>query len=144
MKVTYKSHVWKIDLYNKKTKIYWTIKGLIILFIKLQFSIRYSQASKPLHISNSKYLPQPQPQSQWLDGLNTYIIADAFVLSPIRLMISDIHLQRFLHPIKSGLGLCVHRQAWEPLIYLPGGLCHSCHCPDVPEDKVDVCIREKS
>ena len=28
----------KVGLYNKKTKIYQTIKGLIILFIKPQFS----------------------------------------------------------------------------------------------------------
>ena len=28
----------KLDLCNKKTKIYQTIKGLIILFIKPQFS----------------------------------------------------------------------------------------------------------
>ena len=48
-----------------KTKIDQTIKGLIILFIKLQFSIRCNQAFRPLHISNSKYLPQPQSQSQW-------------------------------------------------------------------------------
>ena len=27
----------KVGLYNKKTKIYQTIEGLIILFIKLQF-----------------------------------------------------------------------------------------------------------
>ncbi len=31
----YRGHVQKVDLYNKKTKIYQIIKGLIILFIKL-------------------------------------------------------------------------------------------------------------
>ncbi len=51
--------MWKVGLYNKKTKIYQTIKGLIILFIKLQFSIRYNQAWRPLRTSTPKYLPQP-------------------------------------------------------------------------------------
>ena len=36
-----------------KTKIYWTIKGLIILFIKFQFSVKCNQAFKLLHISTS-------------------------------------------------------------------------------------------
>ncbi len=49
----------KVDLCNKKTKIYRTIKGLIILFIKLQFSIKCNQAFRPLRISTSKHLPQP-------------------------------------------------------------------------------------
>ncbi len=89
----------KVGLYNKKTKIYQTIKGLIILFIKLQFSIRWNQTSKLLHTSTSKYLLQhlpqhllqPQPQSQRPDGLITCIISDKFVSSPIRLMIPDVH-----------------------------------------------------
>ncbi len=40
MKVICRGHMQKVGLYNKKTKIYQTIKGLIILFIKLQFSIK--------------------------------------------------------------------------------------------------------
>ncbi len=36
----YRGHMQKVDLYIKKTKIYQTIKGLIIPFIKLQFSIK--------------------------------------------------------------------------------------------------------
>ncbi len=47
---------------RRKTKIYQTIKGLIILFIKLQFSIRCNQAFKLLRTTTFKYLPQPQPQ----------------------------------------------------------------------------------
>ncbi len=85
----------KIGLYNKKIKIYWTIKGLIILFIKLQFSIKCNQAFRLLCTSTSKHLPQylsqPQLQYQRPDGLVTCIIPDAFVLSPIRLMIPDVH-----------------------------------------------------
>ncbi len=60
MKVTCRDYVQKVGLYNKKTKIYQIIKGLIILFIKLQFSIRCNQAFRPLYTSISKYLPQPQ------------------------------------------------------------------------------------
>ncbi len=63
-KVTYRGHMWKVGLCNKKIKIYQIIKGLIILFIKLQFSIRYNQAFRLLRTSTSKHLPQPQPQSQ--------------------------------------------------------------------------------
>ena len=36
-----------------KTKIYWIIKGLITLFIKLQFFHQVQQAFKPLYTSNS-------------------------------------------------------------------------------------------
>ncbi len=64
MKVTCRDYVQKIGLCNKTTKIYRTIKSLIILFIKLLFSIRCNQAFRPLRISTSKYLPQPQPQYQ--------------------------------------------------------------------------------
>ncbi len=39
-----------------------------------------------------------------------------FVLSLIRLMILDVHLQRSLHLIKSGPSLRT-RQAWGPLVY---------------------------
>ncbi len=41
-------------------KIHRTIKGLIILFIKVQFSIRCNQAFRPLRTSNSRHLPQTQ------------------------------------------------------------------------------------
>ena len=60
----------KVDLCNKKTKIYLTIKGLIILFIKFQFSIRCNQVFRLLHTSTSEHLPQSQPQSQWLHHLH--------------------------------------------------------------------------
>ncbi len=66
---------------RRKTKIYRTIKGLIILFIKLQFSVRCNRAFGPLYTSTSKHLPQPQIiylnlnlNSQWPTGLITYII----------------------------------------------------------------------
>ncbi len=53
-----KGHIWvyvkgKSCIIRRKTKIYQTIKGLIILFIKLQFSIRCNQAFKPLCTSTS-------------------------------------------------------------------------------------------
>ncbi len=63
MKVTCRGHVQKVDLNNKKTKIYQTIKGLIILFIKLQYSIKYNRAFRQLRTSTSKHLPQSQTQS---------------------------------------------------------------------------------
>ena len=49
----------KIGLYNKKTKIYQTIKRLIILLIKLQFFIRCNQTFKLLRtsISTSTSIP---------------------------------------------------------------------------------------
>ncbi len=69
------AYIWK------KTKIYQTIKGLIILFIKLQFSIRCNQAFRPLRTSASKHLSQPQIiylnlslNLQWPTGLVTCII----------------------------------------------------------------------
>ncbi len=89
MKVTYRDHVQKVGLYNKKTKIYWTIKGLIILFIKLQFSIRYNQAF-------GHYVPQTPNiylnLSLNLNGFITCIISNAFVSSLIYLMIPNVHL----------------------------------------------------
>ncbi len=59
-------------------------------------------------------------------------------------MILDVHLQRFLHPIKSGLGLCIHRQAWGSLVYSLGGLRYFGHYPDLSKNKTDVSIKEKS
>ncbi len=56
-------------------------------------------------------------------------------------MIPDLHLQRFLHLIKSDLGLRT-RQAWGPLFYYQS-LRHS-RCSDFSEDEADVCKREKS
>ncbi len=48
-----------------------------------------------------------------------------------------------ISPIKSGLGLHIC-QAWKLLIYLLGGLYHSCYCFDIPEDKTNIRIKEKS
>ena len=45
----------KIGQLKVKTKIYQTIKGLIILFIKLQFSHQMEQAFRPLCISTSNF-----------------------------------------------------------------------------------------
>ncbi len=132
---------------NKKTKIYQTIKGLIILFIKLQFSIKCNQAFRSLSISTSNiYLNL----SFNPNGFVTCIIPNAFVSSQytcilsIRRMIPDVHLQKSLHPIKSSPSLHTH-QTWGSLVYLPEGLCYSCQCLDVVmEDKADVCTKEKS
>ena len=87
----------KVSLLKKKTKIYWTIKGLIILFIKLQFfifSTRYNQAFKPLHTSTSNiYLNlNLNPNS-----LVISIIPNIFVSSPLCIIIPDVHLQKFLY-----------------------------------------------
>ena len=65
------------------------MKGLIILFIKLQFFIKSNQAFKLLCTSTfniyiNLYL---NPNS-----LVSCIIPDIFVLSPIHLMIPDVHL----------------------------------------------------
>ncbi len=79
---------WEVDLYNKKTKIYRTIKGLIILFIKLQFSISCNQDFRPLHTSTSNiYLKLRLNPNSFV----TYIIPDAFISSSIRPMSSDVH-----------------------------------------------------
>ncbi len=56
-------------------------------------------------------------------------------------MIPDVHLQRSLHLIKSGPGSRT-RQAWRPLVYYQD-LRHS-RRSDFPEDKANVCTREKS
>ena len=84
---------WKIGLFNKKIKIYQTIKDLIILFIKLQFSIRYNQALRSLCISTSNIYLNLNLNPK---GLVMCIILDAFVSSLIYLMILDVHLQRSL------------------------------------------------
>ncbi len=104
-----RDHVRKVGLCNKKTKIYQSIEGLIILFIKLQFSIRCNQAFRPLRTSTSQHLPQPQPQFQRSDGLVTCIIPDTFVSASIRLMIPDVRTTEVsMYPIKSGPGLRVY------------------------------------
>ncbi len=92
----------KIGLCNKKTKIYQTIKGLIILFIKLQFSIKCNQAFRSLHtLTSNIYLNIYLNLSLNPNGLVTYIIPDAFVSSPIRLITPDVHtIEVFIYPIK--------------------------------------------
>ncbi len=121
-------------MYNKKTRIYQTIKSLIILFIKLQFSIKCNQAFKLLHISMTNIFLNLNLNP---NGLITYIIPNIFVSSwyiciiPICLMIPDIYLAEVsMHSIKSGLGLRIH-QAWKSLVYLPKGLYHSSQCSDI-------------
>ena len=76
-----------------KTQIYQTIKNLIILFIKPQFSIKCNQAFTSLYTSTSNIY--------FNLSLNpnipvTCIISDAFISSPKYLIILDVHLQRFL------------------------------------------------
>ncbi len=77
-----------------KTKIYQTIKGLIILFTKLQFSNQMQQAFRPLYNSTSNL---DLNFSLNLNDFVTRIIPNAFVSSPIRLMIPDIHQERSLY-----------------------------------------------
>ena len=123
-----------------KTKIYQTIKGLIILFIKLQFSIRCNQVFRSLHTSTFNiYLNF----SLNLNGLVTCIISNAFVSSPIRLMIPDVHLQRFLCIQSNQVQVYIlirpeghwftHQEAFVILVNVLIFL----------EDKVDICIKEK-
>ena len=128
-----------------KNKIYQTIKGLIILFIKLQFSIKCNQDFKLLRTSNSNiYLSFYLNLSFNPNGLITCIILNAFVLSLICLMILDMHLQKSLHPIKLSLYLRTC-QTWGPLVYSLKGFCHSRQYLDVViEDKTDVRTREMS
>ncbi len=79
-----------------KTKIYQTIKGLIILFIKLQFSNQVQEAFRPLHTLIVNL-------SLNSNGLVTYIISNTFISSQyirvilIHLMILDIYQQRSLY-----------------------------------------------
>ena len=125
-----------------KTKIYQTIKGLIILFIKLQSSIKCNQTFKLLRISTFNiYLNF----SLNPNDLITWIISNIFVSSPICLMILDVYLQKFLciqSESNPGLRTC---QAWEPLVYPPGGLYHFRQCPDiVMGNKADIHTRKKS
>ncbi len=120
---------------------------MIILFIKLQFFIRCNQAFRLLRTSTSNiYLNL----SLNPNGLVTCIIPDIFVsyrytyIISIRLMISDMHLQRSLHLIKSSPGLRNY-QAWRPLVYPPRGLHLFRQYPDiVMEDEADVRTKEKS
>ncbi len=105
-KVTCRGHVWKIDLYNKKTKIYQIIKGLIILFIKLQFSIRYNQAFRPLHTSTSNiYL-------NFSLNLNGLVICIIY----IRIISNTSHDSRRTH----NRGLYTSNQVRSRLTYLSG------------------------
>ena len=104
------------------TKIYPTIKSLNILFIKLQFSITYNQAFRPLRTSSSNIYINLSLNP---NGLVIFIIANIFISSLIYLMIPDMHPQRFLPPIKLGPGLQTY-QAWGPLVYPPESLCYFC------------------
>ncbi len=143
----YRGHIWKIGLCNKKTKIYWTIKGLIILFIKLQFSIRCNQAFKPLRTSTCNiYLNIYLYLSLNPNGLQPYHLHyfRCICIISIHLMILNVHtIEVFIHLIKlsPGLRTC---QAWRPLVYPFKGFCHSRYYPDVPKDEADIRTREKS
>ena len=124
-----------------KTKIYQTIKSLNILFIKLQFSIRCNQAFRPLRTSTSNiYLNL----SLNPNGLVACIIPDAFISSPIRLMIPDVHLQR---------SLCIQSSQVQAYVLVRPGGHWSTHqeafvilvnALTFIEDEADVRRREKS
>ncbi len=77
-----------------KTKIYQTIKGLIILFIKLQFFNQVPQAFRSLYISTFNL---DLNLSLNLNDFINCMIPNTFVLSPIRLMILNVHHQKFLY-----------------------------------------------
>ncbi len=143
MKVTYRGHMQKVGLYNKKTKIYQIIKGLIILFIKLQFSIRCNQAFRLLRISTSNIDLNLNLNPNDLMALS--LASSRYIcIIPIRLMTPDIYtIEVSIHLIKSGPGLCAC-QVWGPLVDLPGGFCHFGHYLDISEDNADVRTKEKS
>ncbi len=83
---------------NKKTKIYRTIKGLIILFIKLQFFIRCNQAFRPLRTSTSNIYFNLSLNP---NGLVTCIIPNTFISSPIYIMCPDGYITEVsMHLIK--------------------------------------------
>ncbi len=72
------------------------------------------------------------------------LISYIFVSSLIRFMTLDMYTAEVsIYSIKLSLGLRTC-QAWGPLVYPLGGLCHSRHYFDIPENKANVCIREKS
>ncbi len=73
-----------------KTKIYRTIKGLIILYIKLQFSNQVQQVFKLLYTLTSNI------NLNLSLNFNDLVTCIILVLSPIRLMIPDVHQQRSL------------------------------------------------
>ena len=80
-----------------KTKIYQTIKSLIILFIKLQFSNQLQQGFRLLHTltSNLDLNLSLKP-----NGVVTCIIPNTFILSPICLVHNSrpsLHQQKFLY-----------------------------------------------
>ncbi len=131
----------KIGLYNKKTKIYQTIKGLIILFIKLQFSNQVQQAFRPLRTSTSNIYLNVSLNP---NDLITYIIPNTFVSSPIHLIIPNVHQQKFLFIHTSQVQAYVlvrpeghwstYQEAFVILV----------HALTFIEDKADVRTREKS
>ncbi len=102
MKVICRDHVRKVGPCNKKTKIYQTIKDLIILFIKFQFSIRCNLAFRPLHTSTfNVYLNIYLNLSFNPNDFVTCIIPNIFESSLIRLMTPDVYTPEvFIYPIK--------------------------------------------
>ncbi len=135
------AYVWKIGQWNIKTKIYWTIKGLIILFIKLQFSNQMQQAYRLLHTltSNLNLKLSLNP-----NGFVICIIFNAFILSPIYLIHNfrpSLHKQRSLYIqsslvqayilVKPGGHWSIHQKTFVILV-------------NVLTNKADICTREKS
>ncbi len=127
---------------RRKTKIYQTIKGLIILFIKLQFSIRCNQTFKPLRTSTSKHLPQTQPQFPTVNWPCHSHHLDIFVSSWYTSWFQTCTCR----------GLCIWSSQVQAYVFVrPGGywsitkeafvilISYS----DFLEDEVDVCTREK-
>ncbi len=150
MKVTYRGHIWKVGLGMKKTQIYQTIEGLIILFIKLQFSIRCNQAFGPIAYLNLQHLTQPQIiylnlslNSQRPTGLVTCIIlmhsyypdtSHDSRRAPAEVSASDQVRSRPMYSLGLGATWSATKEAFVIFI----------RYSDFPEDEADVCTREKS
>ncbi len=82
MQRSYIKVIQKVGFWNIKTKIYQTIKGLIILFIKFQFYNQIQQAFWSLRTSNSNLDLKLSLNS---NSFIICIISDTFVLFPIYL-----------------------------------------------------------
>ncbi len=136
---------WTVGLYNKKTNIYQTIKGLIILFIKLQFSIRCNQAfghcipqlptSTSTSISNSASIPMASSlasflmhsyHSQYTAWLQTYIQQRSLCIQS-----SQVHPYVLIRP---GGYWSIHQEAFIILV----------NALTFIKDKTNVRTREKS
>ena len=95
----------KVGLYNKKTKIYQTIKRPDHSIYQALVLYQVQSGLQAIAYSNLSLLP---------NGLVACIISDVFVSSPIRFMTPDIPVQKSLRiQSKSGPDLHTCRQVWK-------------------------------